>query len=56
MYYNVVIKDKYYEDIGQNVLVFTFYEFEEAINFAKEILNISKYHVEILQFDDDSEK
>ena len=53
MYYNVIIKDgiDFYEG---NSLIFHFGEnFTEALNFAKNILNISEFNVEILQFKED---
>ena len=52
MYYNVIIKDgiDFYES---NSLTFHFGKnFEEALNFAKNILNISEFNVEILQFEE----
>lgn len=56
MYYNVIIKDgiDFYES---NSLTFHFGEnFEEALNFAKNILNISEFNVEILQFEEDKKE
>ena len=56
MYYNVIIKDgiDFYES---NSLTFHFGKnFEEALNFAKNILNISKFNVEILQFEEDKKE
>ena len=56
MYYNVIIKDgiDFYES---NSLIFHFGEnFTEALNFAKNILNISEFNVEILQFEEDKKE
>lgn len=53
MYFNVIIKDTITcEDINSNKLTFTFYDLDEAISFAKKILEESFYHIEILQFED----
>ena len=56
MYYNVIIKDGI--DFSEsNSLTFHFGEnFEEALNFAKNILNISEFNVEILQFEEDKKE
>ena len=40
------------DDINSNQLIFTFYDLDEAINFAKKILYESNYHIEILQFEE----
>lgn len=56
MYYNVIIKDgiDFYES---NSLTFHFGEnFKEALNFAENILNISEFNVEILQFEEDKKE
>ena len=56
MYYHVIIKDgiDFYES---NSLTFHFGKnFEEALNFAKNILNISEFNVEILQFEEDKKE
>ena len=52
MYYNVIVKDTITEEFGSNQLVFTFYNIDDAVSFAKEILIESSYHIEILQFED----
>lgn len=53
MYFNVVVKDQFQDCIEQNLLVFTFFSIEEALEFAKKILYESKYHIEILQFENE---
>ena len=56
MYYNVIIKDgiDFYES---NSLTFHFGEdFKEALKFAENILNISEFNVEILQFEEDKKE
>lgn len=55
MYFNVVVKDTIMEDINSNQLTFTFYDLDEAINFAKNILYKSNYHIEILQFEEEED-
>lgn len=52
MYYNVIVKDTITIEFEGNQLVFTFYNIDDAISFAREILIESSYHVEILQFED----
>lgn len=52
MYFNVIVKDTIIEDINSNELTFTFYDLNEALSFAKKILEDSFYHIEILQFED----
>lgn len=52
MHFNVIVKDAIMEQINCNQLAFTFYDLDEAISFAKDILNKSSYHIEILQFED----
>ena len=53
MYYNVIVKNSY-EYSG---LVFHFGEdFKGALEFAEQILTISDYGVEILQFHEDDQK
>ena len=54
MFYNVIVKELN-NNIYFNSLVFTFYELEEAINFASIILKMSNYCVEILQLEDEGE-
>lgn len=54
MYFNVVIKDKTVFEGESNQLVFHFgNDLDKAVKFANQILKISTYHVEILQFEDD---
>jgi ATP-binding cassette subfamily B protein len=36
-------------------LTFTFYDLDEAINFARNILCESNYHIEILQFEEEED-
>ena len=55
MYFNVVVKDTVMQEMNTNELVFTFYELDEAISFAKNILEESSYHIEILQFEEKEE-
>ena len=55
MYFNVVVKNTIMEDINSNELVFTFYNLDKAINFAKNILLNSDYHIEMLQFEEERE-
>lgn len=52
MYFNVVVKDTIMEEFNMNQLIFTFYNLDEAIKFAKNILYKSNYHIEILQFEE----
>ena len=47
MFYNVVVRDAVIPMEG-NELVFTFYDLDEAIEFGKKILSISKHSIEIL--------
>lgn len=56
MYYNVIVKDgiDFYES---NSLTFHFDEnLEEALKFAENILNISEFNIEILQFEEDEKE
>ena len=56
MYYNVIVKDgiDFYDG---NSLTFHFGEdFKEALKFAENILNISEFNVEILQFEEDKKE
>jgi hypothetical protein len=55
MYFNVIVKDTIIEDINSNQLTFTFYDLDEAINFARNILCESNYHIEILQFEEEED-
>lgn len=56
MCFNVIVKDTIYtEDINSNQLTFTFYDLDEAINFARNILCESSYHIEILQFEEEED-
>lgn len=49
MFYNLVISDTNNIDNPYgNQIVFTFYEIEEAVKCARQILEISDYRVEIL--------
>ena len=52
MYFNVIVKDTIMDDINSNQLIFTFYDLDEAIKFARNILCESDYHIEILQFEE----
>lgn len=54
MFYNVIVKELD-DDMYSNRLIFTFYEIEKAIKFAKYMLNISGYSIEILQLEDKGE-
>lgn len=50
MYYNVIIKDAFWDDENQNKLVFCFGDnYEKAIKFVNYIAKISDYHIEFLQ-------
>lgn len=49
-YYNVVICDEY--PFPDNSLVFTFLDMEEAMKFARYILEKTDYHVNILNLKD----
>lgn len=52
MYYcNVIVKDKD-ESPFRNELVFHFKTYQEGLEFAKQIIEISEYDIEILQFFD----
>ena len=47
--YSILISDKYENDSDfYNELIFNFESKEDAINFAKQIINISNYSVEII--------
>lgn len=52
MYFNVIVKDTVMEELNGNQLTFTFYDLDEAIEFARNILCQSNYHIEILQFEE----
>lgn len=51
MYFNVIVKDTVMEELDGNQLIFTFYDLDEAIEFARNILCQSNHHIEILQFE-----
>lgn len=52
--YNVIVKDEN-SILEGNSLNFYFENLNDALEFCKEILLISKYHIEILQCGEDNE-
>lgn len=56
MTYNVVVNDEYLDNGATypNMLVFNFFNIESAISFAKKILMISDYSVEIIPLNEGS--
>lgn len=56
MYYNVVIKDAFWDDENQNRLIFYFgNDYKKAIEFVNYIAEISEYHIEFLQFEENND-
>ena len=53
-YYNLIISDNY--PSPDNQLVFTFNSLEEALEYAKTILEISDYYVTILKLEDNEDE